>query len=307
VVAPTGTGKSVTIAQLVAEFCRQAFGRALVMTHTDEIGTQNASKIKAASPGLDVGRVQARANDVRSRVIVGSVPTLMREPRAGQIENVGLIIVDEAHHSAAPSWRQVLDQFGAFRGVPTVGFSATLARNDSRGLGEIWQEIVWQRDILWFIQRGYLVDVRGKLIQVPAMNLDGIGNLESDAGQQLVGQAMLNADAGPHIAKAYGEHAPDRSGLIFGPSIDAAHNFSEELNSTGIETEVVIGTTSLSQREATYDRFRAGDTQVISSCGVLTEGFDMPEASCAVIARPTHSPSLYVQMVGRILRPARDS
>jgi hypothetical protein len=94
-----------------------------------------------------------------------------------------------------------------------------------------------------------------------------------------------------------------RRGILFAPTVDTAVSFADDLNADGIVTEVITGETSKEDRTLIYKRFEAGDVHVLSNCMVLTEGFDAPHAEVAVIARPTSSPGLYTQMVGRVLRP----
>ncbi len=105
------------------------------------------------------------------------------------------------------------------------------------------------------------------------------------------------------IAKAYLEHASDRQGVVFCPTVACAQEVAAEMVLAGIAAELVVGTTPLDIRRRIYAAQQAGAVQVLVSVGVLTEGWDAPWVSCAVIARPTSSTGLYVQMVGRVLRP----
>lgn len=308
VVLPTGTGKTVIFAH--PEFRRPILerrpgSRMLVLVHRDELAEQAAAKLHSADPGARVGRVQAGHDDVDADVIVGSVQTLARPARRERLSDVGLIVVDEAHHAVARTYVDVLRHFGAFDGVPTAGFSATLERSDDGKLGDVWQEVVIRRDVADGIRGGHLVDVRGKRIQVAGFDLSKVRKIGGDLSESGVAAALDDADAPEQVAAAYAEHAKDRQGVAFWPSVATAHEGAAAMNAIGIPSAVVTGETSVAERADIFERLRRGELQVIHNCMVLTEGWDCPQVSCAVIVRPTQSAALYVQMVGRIMRPHR--
>lgn len=307
VVAATGLGKTVEFATLTAEYlARNPRQRALILVHRDELAHQAQRKVHSVAPHLRPGRVQGtRHNDTSAQVIVASVPTLARPRRREQIHSVGLVIADECHHAAADSWTEVMQHFGCYAGVPTVGFTATMARA-AGGLGDVWTRVVNNggkgRDMLWGIRAGYLSDVRGKRVQVPDLELTkrmGLGSGTSDAA----GTAMVNADAGPHIVKAIEELAPNRRPLIFAPNVASAVDFHQHLLASRRPFGLILGTTTTSERKRIYDDFEAGRIQGYVNAMVLTEGFDEPAIDCVVVARPTQSAALYQQMIGRGLRP----
>jgi superfamily II DNA or RNA helicase len=306
VVLPTGAGKTVCFSEL----SKQAHARGerpLILVHREELVNQSVDKLHSAMPDANIGRVKADWNQVDADVIVASVQTLAREKRRNQISNVGMVIVDEAHHALAPSYRNTLDHFGSFadegRGTPTSGWSATLVRGDGKGLGDVWEEVVYERDILWMIRHGYLVDVKGKKITVDGLDLTQVARSRGDLMEGGLGEALMAVNAGDVIADAYREHAKDRQGVIFAPTVASARAFAESMNAAGFVTETISGMTPLDIRKDIYDRLRKGEVQVLSNCMVLTEGWDEPQISCAVVARPTENAGLYTQMVGRVLRP----
>lgn len=315
VVLPTGGGKTVCFAHLLREFKeREPDRRGLVLVHTDELVTQAYAKIKAVAPHLEVGIVKAKRNDVRSDVIVASVQSLRAAGRRAQIQRVGLIIVDECHHATAPTYRTILEHFGCFAdSKPTayramaVGFTATLARGDGGPLGKVWERVAFSRDIAWMIRKKYLINVHGKRVQVPELDLSKVRRSGGDFREGDLGEALVDSLAPEAVAKAYAEHAHDRKGLLFAPTVASAEAFAEAFLAQGITCEVVSGAMPLEERRAVLARQKCGQTQVVANCAVLTEGYDDPEVSCVVVARPTRSKPLYIQMVGRGLRvdPAR--
>jgi superfamily II DNA or RNA helicase len=304
VVLPTGMGKTVIFSELIAK-AHAAGRRPMVLVHRDELASQAADKILGAvrGSGASVGIVKAELNQTTADVIVASVQTLQSYRRRSQITNVGLGIVDECHHAAARTWVETIGHFGGH----WAGFTATMTRTDAGvskvKLGDVWEEVVYEKDILYGIREGYLVDVRGIEVQVEDLELDEVKRSRGELQAGDLGDAMVAADAPAQVAKAYLEHAADRQGILFAPDVPSTWAFSEALNAAGVTTEVVTGETPIDERRDIYARYRAGTVQVLANCMVLTEGFDMPQASVAVIARPTSNPGLYVQMVGRVLRP----
>ncbi|MGW3024807.1 DEAD/DEAH box helicase [Streptomyces sp. NPDC001221] len=303
VVLPTGAGKTVVFSNLIDELLPQLNGaRALVIAHREELIEQAAAKIRAVRPDLRVGVVKAERDEHQDAgVIVASIQTLAVERRRKAIENIGVVIVDECHHAAAPSYMTVLDHFGAWRGLPVAGFTATMTRTDG-GLADVWQDVVFTLDILEMIEDGYLCDVRGKRVIVDGLDLDTVKTRAGDLQDGQLGQALEDSDAGPVVAKAYREHAGDRAGVVFTPTVATAQSMAEAFTAAGIPAAAVWGDMPKEDRAATLDRYKRGDVQVLSNCMVLTEGFDAPWTSCAVIARPTKSAGLYCQMAGRALR-----
>lgn len=303
VVLPTGAGKTVVFSHLATRMHSARGVRTLIIAHRDELIQQAASKVKAVAPHLRVGIVKAEQDDHENvDVIVASVQTLAVQRRRDAIRNIGLVIVDEAHHAAAPTYVDVLKHFGCFDRTPTAGFTATMKREDG-GLATVWQEVVFTRDILEMIRDRYLVDVRGKRIVVDDLALDTVASRGGDFQEGQLGQALDESGAAAVVADAYKEHAADRPGVVFTPTVATAHTMAAALTDAGIPTGVVSGEMPRHERADALARFSSGDLQVLSNCSVLTEGFDAPWTSCAVIARPTRSVVLYTQMVGRALRP----
>lgn len=286
VVLPTGSGKTVIFAELATRFIRDDGRRVMVLVHRDELAEQAVSKIKAAAPHLNVGRMQADDhNDTGADVIVASVQTLSVDRRLSDLTGsqdvhgeIGLVIYDELHHSLADSWLVVRD---AFAHAAHVGFTATFERGDGGFLTQAWQEVVYTRTAESMIRDGHLVPV----------NTGRSGVILIDG----------RADAPRVIAIVLARDMPDRRTIVFCPDVADAQATAAAIGSTA---SVITGTTDRDVRHKIYEAFRSGTLRVLVSCMVLTEGFDMPEADCAVISRNTKSGPLRTQMIGRVLRPS---
>lgn len=304
VILPTGAGKTVAFAKLVTVLTRRG-DRPAILVNRDELVRQTVSKLLAADPTLLVGVVQGKRNELDADVVVASIQTISREARLRKIPpgRFTHLIADECHYAAAPSWRRVLDYFD----VPTVGFTATMTRADNKGLGEIWETIVYERDTRWAIDQGFLVPIEARTVTLDELDLGKVKTSKGDFADGDLGRAMAQAGAGPLIAKAYNEFCRNdagrlRRGICFAPTIETAESFLEDFRAAGIPSLLVIGSTPPAVRQAAYAATAAGENVVLMSVGVLTTGFDLPAVEVAVIARPTKSKGLFIQMVGRALR-----
>lgn len=314
VVLPMGGGKTFMFAHLAARFLQRRPGkRVLILSERDELVGQNAAEVHGVAPHLWVGRVQAEDNEVNADVISGSVQTLAKPARLVQLRDVGLVVIDECHHAAAPTYQAIMRHFGLLPengdrdangpgDVKALGVTATLIRGDRASLRTAWQKVVFARDIEFMVANGYLVEPRGKSIEIPRMNLDEVAQFAGDYQDGALGQSLI-AYLAPEVAAAnYREHAADRSGVLFWPTVAAADAAVKAMRAQGFTCELIHGGTHKNDRRDILRDLRNGDLQTVSNCMVLTEGFNAPILSCAVIGRPTRNPGLYHQMVGRVLR-----
>lgn len=306
VVLPTGAGKTVIFSHMAAEFIRDNPGRrVLVLVHRDELADQAMSKLRSVAPHLGVGKVKAADDDTHAQVVVGSVQTLSRQTRLDRLlaaqpaaGPIGLVITDECHHAAARSYLTI------YQGLPKalhVGVTATMARGDGVGLGSVWDDVVFSRSILKMISDGYLVDVRSLAIETE-LDLGSVKRSGGDYQAGALGAAMSEVGVPEQVARAVKEHAPERQSLVFTPTVATAHETAKELGNVGLPAGVVDGTTPREERREIYRAAEAGRLRALVNCMVLTEGFDMPQLDCVVVARPTTSTPLFIQMAGRGLR-----
>lgn len=317
IVLPTGAGKTVVFSALARKYRAYAGSpgwtrgrRVMILAHRDELVDQAIAKLRAVMPGVSVGKVKAGDNDVNAPILVASVQTLSSARRREQVTRsqefvgpIGLIITDECHRAAAASYKKI---YGAFPDALQLGVTATMARGDGVGLGSVWQDVVYKRSILWMISKGYLTDVRTKWVDLKALDMGAVKVSGGDWQAGDLGRALMDTEADTAIARAYREHAGDRQGIVFTPTVETAKAAWSALCNAGIKSLWISGETTREERLFFYEEFRTGRVQVLVSCMVLTEGFDAPWAQVAVIARPTRNAALYTQMVGRVLRPWPD-
>lgn len=305
VVHPTGTGKTVVLSAAARR--RQERGRSLVMVHRDELAGQTIEKIGWQAPELSTGLVKAESNEVGADVVIASVQTGHRDNRLTQIlasqdkyGPFGTIIVDEAHHAPAPSWTKMLTGLGAFNpyGPLAVGFTATPERDNGKTLG-VWEKVVDYMSIREAIFEGYLVPILPAVVVETQMDMTKVRKTGGDYSDGDLGREIEESGAIAQMADAVVQHAHDRKGVAFLPTIRTSELLAEALRARGIRAEHVDGTTETGERKAILARLKTGETQWVTNCAVLTEGFDEPSIDSVLIGRPTRFHGLYVQMAGR--------
>jgi len=298
---PTGVGKTVVFSHLALLYP----GRIAVVVHRDELVAQTIDKLTLAGFRPDeIGVVKAERDEHDRRVLVCSVQTLSRERRLARlVADFALVIVDEAHHATAETYRRVLEYLGAFQpdGPLTLGFTATAERHDGTALGDIFEAIVYERGLIPMIREKYLSDVRAVRVKL-AVDFHRLHTRAGDIIDSESEELLLDAGAPEHVAKAYLEHAAGRKALVFTPTVKVAEAMAEAFIAEGIAAEAVSGTTPIAERRAILQRFHISETMVVPNCALLVEGFDEPSVDCVIVARPTKSAPLYRQMVGRGLR-----
>ena len=311
IVLPTGAGKTLVIAETVKDWNALSKTRTLLVAHRIELVEQAAKMIKRQAPHLRVGIVQGDRDNTGADVVCAMTPTLASERRRNRIRGVGLVVVDECHHSTANTYQQVLRHYGCYEpgGAWALGVTATMTRADKSALGDVWQDVVYTRSIADMIDDGYLVRPRGLRVRVPDLDLRKVRKSRGDYSEKDLGEAIEGSMAPELVAQAYAEHAEGKQGILFAPTVATAQLYADALAAQGIKAELVHGMMAPTERAAALDRFRDGVTQVLCNCMVLTEGTDLPMAEVCVVGRPTKNQGLFVQMVGRVLRlwPGKDS
>lgn len=294
---PTGTGKTVIFSQLIA----QRPGRALVLVHRDELLQQAYAKLKEIRPTLSLGLIKAERDEHDADCVLASVQTLSRVARLRRLTpDFATLVIDEAHHAVADSYRRILQYCGAFSadGPLTLGVTATPRRSDQVGLDAVFEEMVFHKPLLSMIEAGYLADLRALQVTLK-VDFHQLHTRAGDVVDREVEHLLLEADAPTHLLQAYLAYAPERKALLFTPTVQLAHTIAAVFRQAGVAAEALDGALPLAERRALLQRLHTGATRVVANCGVLTEGYDEPSIDCVILARPTRSATLFTQMIGR--------
>jgi superfamily II DNA or RNA helicase len=303
---PTGAGKTVIFSHLA----RLARKQVLVLAHREELLGQAKDKLESALEGTSVVALERGAEraPADAKVLVASLRSL-HEPRLAQLlegRDLGLIIYDECHHAAADDNLRILRQLGAFSPPFTgtlLGFTATTARGDGKGLDLVFERIVYAKSLPELISDGYLAPLKGFRINTAA-DLTRLTSSGSDFGDSELEEAVDIEERNALVARSIQELARDRRTIAFCVTVNHARNLSRALNAIGVPAGIVHGEMPAAVRAKALADFRAGRTQVMANVAVLTEGFDDPGVSCIAMARPTRSEGMYAQCIGRGTRLA---
>jgi superfamily II DNA or RNA helicase len=301
---PTGTGKTVVFAAMPTYF--EMKKRMLVLAHREELLEQAAAKFAAAAPDLTVGIEQgSRRAPADARIVLASVPTVGREASDRLLrlppDQFYLIVVDEAHHAVAATYRRVFEHFGLFaEGTKRllVGFTATPRRGDKQTLGEIFEEIAYARSLPEMVREGYLCPVRGWRVHT-SIDISDVRVRHGDFVESDLAQALDVPARNRLIVDSYERLAPGRRAIAFCVNVAHVRALAAAFAERGIAAAAVWGAMPAEDRRDTLRRFGDGEISVLTNCNVLTEGFDEPRVDCVLMARPTRSQLLYAQMVGR--------
>ena len=311
VVMPTGGGKTV----LFADVIRRVFPkRALVVAHREELIFQARDKIQRVtglSADVEMGETKAEAGLFgQARVVVSTIQTQCSGGDGGgrmskfDPQRFGVLIIDEAHHATSPSYRRVIDYYRTNPALKVLGVTATPDRADEEALGQVFQSVAFDYEVLDAIHDGWLVPIEQQMVHVEGLDYSSIRTTAGDLnGGDLA--AVMEAEKNlQQMASASLTIIGQRRALVFTASVKAAEMTAEIFNRhRGGMAAWVCGKTDREERRRVLADFAAGKLQVVCNCGVLTEGFDDPGVEVIIMGRPTKSRSLYSQMVGRSTRP----
>lgn len=314
VVMATGLGKTVTFSDLIK---RRTSKRTLVIAHRQELIFQAKAKIEQYSglrAEIEMGNLKATAShaDFFKQVgaIVSSIQTLTSGGDGlGRMskflpDDIDTLIVDEAHHATAPSYRRTIDYFRQNPECKIIGYTATPDRCDEAALGQVFETVAFEYEMREAIHDGWLVPIVQQMVEVSSLDFSNVrttaGDLNgADLAQIMESEKNLHNVAGPSI-----DLIGDRQTLVFTSSVNHARMLSEIFNRHRIGmANWVCGKTEDEDRKRINADFDAGKIQVLCNCGTHTEGYDSPNVACVVMAKPTKSRALYAQMIGRGTRP----
>ena len=294
-VMPTGSGKTVVFAE-ISKRLRQNKNNVLILVHRKELIDQASKKLKAIK--VNHGIIAAKYKASRSSIQIASVQTLVRRLSSNTFKP-NYIIIDEAHHAAAGSWDKIL---ATFPDAYKIGCTATPIRLDGRGLKDYFDDLVASHSISKLIELKYLASY--KVFAPPLkLNLDKVKVLAGDFQKKDLEEKMDKANIVGDAVKQYKKYADGLPAIAFCISIKHATDVCNQFKSAGYKSAIVHGAMSTDERDEVIKGLGNGKIQVLTSVDVISEGTDCPNVSVAILLRATKSEGLYLQQVGRILRP----
>jgi superfamily II DNA or RNA helicase len=293
--SPTGSGKTALTAFMLGT-ARSRGKRAWFIVHRRELIKQSAKTFDlAATPhGIISAGFLPRPSEL---IQVASIQTLTR--RLTAIQPPDLIVWDECHHCASTSWAQTQ---AAFPKALHIGLTATPERLDGRGLIDHFDVMIKGPDVRWLIDQGFLSEYR--YYAPSTVQLVGVNPIAGDFNKKSLGAAMdqptITGDAVQHYLRL----ARGKRAVVFAVNRIHSQRAVSQFLAAGVPAEHVDGETPTEQRDAAIDRFARGQTLILSNVDLFGEGFDLPAIEAVILLRPTQSLGLYLQQVGRALRPS---
>jgi len=292
----TGTGKT----HVAVMDARRMGGRTLYLAHREQLPRQTEERFAELWPEASSTIFRGGAARPTSHIVLSTVQAVGRNLSRFDSREFDYLIVDEAHHAVAESYRSVL---GYFQPRFLLGLTATPDRTDERSLLDVFRQNAHRLDLDEAVRRGILVPIRCLRVEtnvdLTRIRFNGIDYRLKDLEEclQVPGRDEL-------VVKTYTKHSIGKSGVCFCVNVDHAERMAREFESAGVKAASVSGRIAADQRKQVLSAYEAGEIQVLCACDILSEGWDSPRTEVLLMARPTLSKIVYLQQLGRGTRKA---
>lgn len=300
--AQTGAGKTI-MASFVMKSAVEKGRRCLFLAHARQLIHQCSEKL--ANYGVNHGVIMAGVEPYHgASVQVASRDTLLSRyeclggRRKKDLPPAHVIVLDECHGSVSAGYVKILAQYPD---AVVIGLTATPIRGDGRGLGDVYSFMVQAAKPSLLIAEGSLVPTRVVAPTLP--DLKGVKIRNGDYDLFELEERMLRFAPVGDVFTEWQKHAADRLTVVFASGVRHSKGVCDLFNKNGVKSAHIDGTTPQEERDEIFAAFKAGDVRVLTSCGVLREGWDAPWCSCGVLLQPTRKLGTYLQMAGRLQRP----
>tara|TARA_R110000787_G_scaffold1698_2_gene7233 strand:+ start:173 stop:1855 length:1683 start_codon:yes stop_codon:yes gene_type:complete len=303
IVAPTGAGKTIMLSALVGERHKKG-RRVLVIQHRDELVSQNKAKFEKVNPYITTSIVNGTVKHWDGEAVFSMVQTMSRDRNLRDRPMFDMVVVDEGHHAAAPTYMKVINAVLEDNDrAEIVGFTATPNRGDGKGLRSVFNNCAHQIELATLIREGFLVRPKSFVIDLGVgEQLDNVTKRGKEYDMEEVAAIMDRQVINDRIVSEWTEKASGRKTVVFCSTVSHAEHVCDSFISSGVKANFVTGETDKDERAKMLHDLEFGDLQVIVNVAVLTEGFDAPPVSCIVLTRPCSQKGTMVQMIGRGLR-----
>ena len=296
---PTGTGKTTLFCEIVRKFITEFFPdkKVLIITHRKELVEQAFDRL-VSDFHLTSGIIAASYIGIQSAQIqVASIQTLDRR-KQHQEDIFSLVVIDESHHALASTYKKLWNYYPSSK---FLGVTATPIRTDGEGFEDLFERLVKSESIKWFIKNKYLADTRYFASHSP--DLSNVRMREGDYDSTELSEIMQNNNIMADLVQSYIDFANDKKVIVF--AVNRAHSTKivEKYNSFGIPAMSIDTYTQTEERIKIVNDFRNNKFKVLVNVNIFTEGFDCPDIDGVQLARPTRSLTLFIQQVGRCMRP----
>ena len=311
---PTGTGKTVLLAAVIREYAKKGV---LVVAHRRELIEQISDTLEAF--GVEHGIILAgQMEDGTKKVQVASIQTLSRR---GSEQNPSLVVVDEAHHALAETYRDLWERWPETK---FLGLTATPCRLSGEPFTDLFDVLVQSWPVVEFIRKGWLSDVEYVSVRSDSVAMQKVASLnkrgaDGDYQKKQMANVLDVPESIEHLYRSYRKYADGKKGIVYAINQQHARHIAEYYQEHGVNCAVIDSNTPAKERKRLVERFNAydirprptatpsnlegeGELQVLVNVDIFGEGFDVPEVEFIQLARPTLSLALYLQQIGRGMR-----
>lgn len=293
----TGTGKTVT----AVTDAKKVGKRTLFLAHTKELVNQARETFEEAWNEVACGTYMGSVKENDTKVVCGSIQSVSQNINEFTPEDFGYIIIDEAHHGTADTYKKIL---GYFKPKFTLGLTATPERSDGEDLLEIFQSVAHKLDLKTAVEIGECVPIRCIRIKtnvdLSQVRINGIKYNSQDLESKL-----FVPERNKIIVDTYIKFVKDKKTVVFCASVKHAEKIAELFKAEGVKAEAVSGKTEAKKRSKILERYENGDINILCACDLLNEGWDSPKTEVLFMARPTMSKTIYMQQLGRGTRKSQ--
>jgi superfamily II DNA or RNA helicase len=299
---PTGTGKTMVFSKIIKDFLDKYPNRRIfILVHRKELLHQAQDRLYKDYSITSCTIASGQKTDLNYRVIVGMVQTLKNRYFSGINRHPSLLIIDEAHHTASDTYEDII-KYLLNNDSKMLGVTATPIRLDGKLLNKYYNTIIVSKSLRWFIENNYLAKLKyfgASNIHLSQLKLNSSKlEFDIDASYQLMSNKKIIKDVIDSILT----FAKEKKILIFTVNQEHSRILKEKLNAIGIKSEFVDSKTDKNIRAEIISKFKKNEINVLINVEIFTEGFDCPDIEVVVLARPTKSLTLYLQMIGRVTR-----
>lgn len=296
---PTGTGKTTLFCELARKFITELHPdkKVLIITHRKELVEQVFERLVSGFH-LTAGIISANFIGIPSSPIqVASIQTLVRRDEH-QKDIFSLVIIDEAHHALASTYRKLWDFFPSSK---FLGVTATPIRTNGEGFQDLFEQLITTDSIKWFIKNNHLSDVRYFANHIP--DVSNIKMRAGDYDETELSEIMQDNSVMADLVQSYIDFALDKKIIVFGVNRVHCKKIVEKFNNSGFPAKSIDTYTPAEDRRRIVEEFRNSKFKILCNVNIFTEGFNCPDVDAVQLARPTKSLTLYMQQVGRCMRP----
>jgi superfamily II DNA or RNA helicase len=296
---PTGTGKTTIFSEIIKKWSIDVYPgkRILVLVHRKELVTQIIDRFKQF--GILAGRIQAGHNaNLLLQIQVGLIQSLNNPQRLP--DNISLIVIDEAHHTPSKSYRKLLNHYSS-KSLKVLGVTATPYRLSGESFKDLFDKLITSNSISKFIEDGWLSPTKHLATSLPDFSSVRIRNkefVEEDLDLILRSEKVM-----AELIESYKKYGENKKAIVFALNKSHSKDIVERFIKDGISATFIDSDTPPFERDKIVNSFKLGEFKILCNVNIFTEGFDCPDVEVVQLARPTKSFSLYLQQVGRVMRP----